>query len=156
MMHHNAQLLEKLFTSLDKHDHPAMADCYYSGATFKDIAFHLRNKKQIHAMWHMICEGDIRATAKVIHADDQAGQVELVGVYTFRETGNKVRNEIISHFKFRNGLIVEHDDSCDARKWADQAFKGPKGFLVGRSRSLRSLAARNKLTAFIEKHAEYK
>jgi hypothetical protein len=56
-MHANVVLLQKLFTSLNEHNHQAMADCYHAEAAFRDIAFDLRSKEQIHAMWQMICEG---------------------------------------------------------------------------------------------------
>lgn len=35
------------------------AACYHPDATFEDIAFPLRGKKQIHGMWHMIAETDL-------------------------------------------------------------------------------------------------
>ena len=66
-MHANAALLHRLFTALDHNDHPTMASCYHSAARFRDIAFDLRGRKQIHSMWHMICAGDIRATFEVVH-----------------------------------------------------------------------------------------
>ena len=156
MMHHNAQLLEKLFTSLDKHDHPAMADCYYSGATFKDIAFHLRNKKQIHAMWHMICEGDIRTSFDIVEVDDRTAKVKVVDDYTFRSSGRKVHNVVESRFWLRNGSIVAQQDTCDARDWAGMALGGVNGFLAGRLAFLRRAKARKTLDAFIGKHSEYK
>lgn len=33
-MHPNAALLRRLFRALDHHDHPTMAFCYHSAATF--------------------------------------------------------------------------------------------------------------------------
>jgi hypothetical protein len=61
-MHPHAALLEKLYKCLDGKDHEGMASCYCPEATFEDIAFNLRGKKQIHAMWHMIAETDLRAS----------------------------------------------------------------------------------------------
>jgi len=43
-MHSNAIVIERLFTSLDRHDHRAMADCYDENATFHDIAFDLNGR----------------------------------------------------------------------------------------------------------------
>src|ERR1700730_1499737 len=97
-MHPNAALLRRLFTALDHHDHLTMASCYHSAATFRDIAFDLRGSKQIHSMWHMICEGDIRASFELVHANDQDGRVKLLDTYTFGATkdppspGRRVRN----------------------------------------------------------------
>ncbi len=154
-MHANAVLLQRLFNSLDQHDHPAMAGCYHPAATFRDIAFDLRGRKQIHAMWHMICGGDIRATFDLVHADDHSGQVNLVDDYTFSSTGRRVHNVIDSQFRFRDGLIVEHCDFCDARVWSAMALGGASGLLAGRFRFLRSRKAREKLQGFVAKRPEY-
>jgi len=155
-MNKNALLIEKLFTSLDKHDHQSMAaDCYHSEARFTDIAFDLTGKKQIHAMWHLICEGDIRATLKTFEVDEQKGKADLVDEYTFSDTGRRVKNKIISNFKFENGLIVEQHDICDAEDWAAQALGGVKGFLAGKLGFLRSLKASKKLSKFIDKNPQY-
>jgi ketosteroid isomerase-like protein len=124
MANRNAELLDRLYTALDRHDHREMASCYHSDATFRDIAFDLRGKRLIHSMWHMISDTDIRAKFHVLQADDDRGTVELVDDYTFTSTGHAVHNVIASHFRFRNGLIIEHHDLCDARVWADMALGG--------------------------------
>lgn len=157
-MHPNAALLERLFTSLQHYDAKAMADCYNGDATFRDIAFDLHGKKQIHAMWGMICEPrKLKATFKVVQADDNTGRVSLIDDYVFSSTKLLVHNEIDSRFRFRNGLIVEHHDYCDERKWATMAMgPGIKGWLAGHLRIVRSLAARKKLRAFIKAHPEFK
>jgi hypothetical protein len=154
-MNANSKILNQLFSSLDRHDHQAMADCYDREATFRDIAFDLRGKTQVHAMWHMICETDIRTTFDLGQVDEQNGEVNVVDEYTFSSTGRKVRNVIRSQFRFRNGLIIEEQDLCDARLWAAMALGGVAGFLAGRFRFLRSLKARKMLRAFIERHPEY-
>jgi uncharacterized protein len=155
-MHTNAILLQRLFTSLDQHDHRSMADCYHPEARFTDIAFDLRGENKIHAMWHMICQGDIRATFELLDADDYNGRVSLVDDYTFTSTGHRVHNVIDSHFSFRDGRIIEHRDSCDPRVWAAMALGGTSGFFAGRFRFLRSFKAQKMLDAFIEEHPEYR
>jgi hypothetical protein len=124
-------------------------------ATFRDIAFDLRGKKQIHAMWHMICEGDIRATCRFVEANDDAGRAVVEDDYTFSATGRKVHNVIESHFRFRDGLIVEQRDYCDARRWAAMALGGIEGRLAGWFRLLRARKAREKLQAFLNNHPQY-
>src|ERR1700676_4477938 len=89
-MHANAMLLKRLFAALNEHDHRSMAECYHRESSFSDIAFDLRGKTEIHAMWHMICEGDITAAFDLVCADDRVGQVSLVDDYTFTPTGRKV------------------------------------------------------------------
>jgi ketosteroid isomerase-like protein len=149
-MHSNAELLKRLFTSLNRHDYEAMANCYQQDATFHDIAFDLHEKDKIRAMWQMICDGDIRATFEVASADDREGVAKVIGEYTFRETGRKVRNSIESRFRFRGGLIIEHVDSCDARAWAAAALGGISGFVAGRLRFLRAWKANSMLQPYLD------
>ena len=156
MAHPNADLLTRLFTSLARHDHEAMAACYHPDSTFTDIAFDLRGRRQIHAMWHMISEGDLRSTFIVRNADDRAGVAAVTDDYTFRATGKPVHNVIESHFRFRDGLIEEQRDFCDEKKWAEQALGGLPGFLAGRLRFVRSMKARQTLNKFIAAHPEYR
>jgi ketosteroid isomerase-like protein len=157
-MYNNAQLINTLYTSLNKHDHQSIADCYHPEATFEDIAFKLDGKNQIHAMWGMICRpgSDIKATFEVIHADDKTGEAKLIDDYTMSDTGRKVHNEITSYFKFQDGLIIEHHDVCDPKIWAEQALGGVTEFLAGRFHFLRSRKADEKLQAFIEANPEFK
>ncbi len=159
-MHPNALLLQRLFSSLNQHDHEAMAACYHSRATFTDIAFDLRGKEQIHAMWHMICQpddhtSDIRAMFHVIHADDRSGWVNLIDDYTFSSTGRPVTNVIDSHFTFENDLIMRQRDFCDPRAWAAMALGGVRGLFAAQFHFLRSLKARQMLLRFVDKHSEY-
>jgi len=159
-MHANALLLQRLFTGLNQHDHEVMAACYHLRATFTDIAFDLRGRKEIHAMWHMICApddrtSDIRATCNVVHADDLRGQVSLVDDYTFSSTGRRVHNVIDSNLRFEDGMIIQQHDVCDARAWAAMALPGVGGFLAGRFRILRSFKAQQMLKNFVNKHSEY-
>jgi SnoaL-like domain len=159
-MHTNAVLLQRLFSSLNQHDHEAMAACYHSQSTFTDIAFDLRGRQQIHAMWHMICQpddhtSDIRAMFHVIHADDRSGWVNLIDDYTFSSTRRKVTNVIDSHFTFEESLIVEQHDFCDPRAWAAMALGGARGFFATQFHYLRSLKARQMLHRFVDKHSEY-
>jgi hypothetical protein len=124
-----------------------MAACYHERATFRDIAFDLRGRDSIAAMWRMICSGDIKATVESIGGDADRTVATVVDVYTFSSTGRPVRNPIESHFRFEDGRIVEHIDHCDARQWASMAFGGVRGFIAGRSRWLRSRAAARKLAS---------
>jgi len=154
-MHPNAELLQQLYSNLDSHHPDAMADCYHPDATFHDIAFDLQGKDQIRSMWEMICSGDIRATFEIVSADAYVGVVNLVDRYTFSETQKPVVNPIESRFKFKDGLIIEHRDSCDAKAWATQALGPIIGFLPGRIRFLRAWKAKALLRAFIKAKAQH-
>jgi hypothetical protein len=147
--------LHRLFTALSAHDHQAMASCYHTNARFRDIAFSLAGIKQIHAMWHMISETDIRCTFEVVRADEEAGTVNLVDDYTFAPTGHSIHNIIVSQFRLKDGCILEHQDVCDARAWGRMALGGLAGFVAGRLRIVRSFQAQRLLRAFTAKHPEY-
>lgn len=153
-MNSHSLLLEKLFTCLNNKDHAGMAKCYQPDAIFKDIAFDLHGQKQIHAMWHMISESDLKATFKIIEVNDDIGRVQLIDDYTFRDTGRPVHNEIQSDFRFRDGLIIEHLDSCDSLKWGIQALGPAKGFISWLKPSIRQAKAKEKLEKFVSNHPE--
>lgn len=151
-MHPNEQLLTRLFQCLNAHDHNGLADCYHEDATFQDVAFTLRGKRQIHAMWDMACsdnktrvKSDIRATVKELSANESTGRVLVIDDYTFRDTGRKVHNQIVSTFEFSNGKIIKQRDDCNAALWASQAFGGFKGFLAGHVSFMRRYKAMRKL-----------
>jgi limonene-1,2-epoxide hydrolase len=149
--HANAVLLRRLFTSLQERNHQAMADCYAPSATFRDIAFDLRGGREIHAMWRMICTTTpVKVTIQQVEADDRGGRARIVDEYTFSDTQLPVVNPITSRFRFENGRIVEHRDECDARRWAEQAIGGVKGWLAGRVRPLRAWKATRKLRPYLE------
>jgi hypothetical protein len=129
-----------------------MGRCYDENACFRDIAFHLKGRKQICSMWHMICQGDIRCTFEVIAADDSEGVVRLLDEYTFTDTGRHVRNPIESRFRFARGKILSQSDACDSRAWATMALGGVSGYVAGRLRFVRAWKAHRKLAKFVREH----
>ena len=64
-MHPHTEVLTRLFTALDRHDHEAMAACYAENASFRDIAFKLQGRTRIHPNTHIITEGDNKTTIKI-------------------------------------------------------------------------------------------
>lgn len=158
MPQENARLLEKLFQALQSKNHATIADCYHQDASFIDIAFDLRGKKQIHAMWHMICDTDIKLTYNVENADERSGTARWEADYTFDDKGTKrkVHNELKSSFEFKEGLIIKHTDDCDTRKWAVQALGPVKGLAAWLLPPMRRKTAEAKLQGFIGRHPEYR
>jgi hypothetical protein len=148
--HANVALLRRLFAALQARDHEAMAKCYAPTATFRDIAFTLSNRREIHAMWRMICDTGVTVTVEHLDADDRTGHARTIDRYTFSDTGLPVVNQIQSRFEFENGAIVVHRDECDARRWAEQAFGGTlTGWVAGRFRPARAFKARKKLRRYL-------
>jgi uncharacterized protein len=154
-MESNRALLEKLYNGLERHDHDAMADCYHPDATFADIAFDLRGREQIHAMWHMIAESDLESTYSIESCNARDGVVGWIADYTFTDTGRRVHNVLRSRLVLNDGLIVEHRDDSDPWKWGLQALgpvKGPLAWLVP---AIRQRKAAEKLADFISRHPRY-
>jgi len=159
-MHPNHDLLDRLYTALNKRDHDAMAACYTPDAHFRDIAFDWDKRDGIHTMWRMICSREIHATFAIIDADETHGFAGAVFSYKFGASedpsrpGRPVCNPTISTFTFHKGRIVRQEDCCDAKAWARMAIgNGPKGFLAGRIRLLRSATAKAKVAAFLRREA---
>lgn len=151
-MHPNEQLLAKYFECLNDHDSKGMANCYHEEATFHDIAFNLNGKKQIYAMWDMICSdnsagvhSDIQVSVQKLSANDSTGKATTLQDYTYRDNGHNVHNKINSIFEFKEGLIIKQKDDCDPVCWANQAFGGIFGFVAGHFEFIRRLSAMNKL-----------
>ncbi len=148
-MHPNSALIRRLFEGLAGREAAVIAGCYDPDARFRDIAFDLHGREQIAAMWRMIMSGDIQVTLDSVEADDETGFARVTDEYTFRETGRRVRNPIQSRFRFRNGWIFSHLDTCDARAWATMAFgQGLIGFVAGHVRFARAFQAGRLLHKF--------
>ena len=149
-MHPNARLIEKLYSSLRDDKPDAAAACYAGDAHFEDIAFWLNGRDYILQMWRLVCSQKVRVSFDSVVADDQHGGANWVAKYTITETRRKVTNPTTAHFDFRDGLIVNHRDQCDAMAWATQAFPFPLNLAFGSIEPLRRGVARNKLKRFIE------
>jgi ketosteroid isomerase-like protein len=151
-MHPNAQILNRLFSALDRGDAKTMGACYAEDASFEDIAFTLDGRREIQAMWEMVAAVKPLATYKVLRADDSSGEADLLDSYTYRDTGRRVENPIRSSFRFRDGLIVRHEDSCDALRWGIQALGPVKGTLSWLLPFQRRKIAMHKLHQYLASH----
>jgi hypothetical protein len=146
-MHPNARLIETLFSSLRDNKPDAAAACYAADAHFEDIAFRLDNREWILQMWRLVCSRKVGVTFDSVVADDQKGGANWVARYMMKR--RKVTNVTTSRFTFRNGLIVNHLDHCDAMAWANQAFPFPLNRAFGSLEWLRRYTADKKLKKFI-------
>lgn len=149
-MHPNASLISTLYSSLRDDKPDAAAACYAADAHFEDIAFRLDGREWILQMWRLVCSGIVGVSFDSVIADDQKGGANWVARYTFTDTGRRVTYATTSHFTFRDGLIVNHVDRCDAMAWARQAYPFPKNLAAGLIGPLRRHVAHKKLKQFIE------
>jgi ketosteroid isomerase-like protein len=148
----NKETIERLYVAFADRNGSAMTACYAPGAHFRDPAFGDLEGDDIGAMWRMLTgrARDLEITLRDHDADERAGTAHWLARYTF-STGRRVENDIHARFSFdQDGLITDHVDDFDFRRWAGQAL-GPKGHLVALLSPLRSKAraqALSQLTTF--------
>jgi ketosteroid isomerase-like protein len=123
-----AEMIERLYAAMNAHDGEAMAGCYADDAVFEDPAFGELRHGRVKDMWRMLCARAEDLVVELRQHDDNSAH--WIATYTFR-TGRSVVNDIRARFSFApDGLIVEHRDDFDLRRWAAQAL-GPPVALLG-------------------------
>jgi hypothetical protein len=148
----NRATIERLYAAFADCNGAAMTACYAPGAHFRDPAFGDLEGDDIGAMWRMLTgrAKDLEIELREQDAGEESGSAHWIARYTF-STGRAVVNDIQASFRFTSdGLIVDHVDEFDFRRWAKQAL-GPSGNLVALLPPLRSKArakALEQLTAF--------
>jgi ketosteroid isomerase-like protein len=125
-------LIVALYDALGRGDGEAMAACYHPEARFSDPAFGELRGVEIGRMWRMLTSRATELEVELVdhQASDSSGSAHWIARYPFAATGRPVINDIRAEFRFRDGLIAEHDDRFDLRRWAAQAL-GPAGRLLG-------------------------
>lgn len=153
----NKETIKRLYTAFAERDGAAMTACYAPDAHFRDPAFGDLEGDDIGAMWRMLTgrARDLEIILREHDADERSGTAHWIANYTF-STGRHVENDIQARFDFGgDGLITDHVDDFDFRRWASQAL-GPKGNLVALLPPLRDKAraqALAQLTAFKREEA---
>jgi ketosteroid isomerase-like protein len=125
-------LIVRFYDALGRRDAAVMSACYAPDATFTDPVFGKLDAVETAAMWRMLCARgkDLRVVATGIHADAREGRAHWQATYSYGPTARHVVNEIDATFAFRRGLIVEHVDRFDLKRWATQAL-GLSGRVLG-------------------------
>lgn len=154
-MNDQEQLIHRFYEAFQRQDHEGMAQCYHRDVTFSDPVFQNLRGWKASAMWRMLCERaqDFSLEFREISADTTSGRAFWEADYLFSKTGNKVHNQIWAQFKFRDGLIVEHIDVFDLRKWMGMAlgFKGKVLGLLPPARAAVSRQAMASLDQYLDK-----
>lgn len=138
-MNENEKIIDKLYSALQDLDYEGMIDCYHPEATFEDPVFRLGTKNEIAGMWKMLCKRakGFELQYNGVRADGKEGEAQIKAKYLFSQTERMVHNQINAHFKFKDGLIIEQEDSFDFWKWSRQALGFP-GLLLGWSKFLQN------------------
>ncbi|HLA56492.1 MAG TPA: nuclear transport factor 2 family protein [Flavobacterium sp.] len=132
-MSNHHETIRDFYAAFTNHDAEAMARCYHSDIEFSDPVFGKLKGKTASDMWKMLIEkskGSLKIEFSNINADGDSGSAKWIAYYRFSKTNRDVANHIKAEFKFKDGLIIKHDDHFDLWKWSRQAF-GFKGLLLG-------------------------
>jgi ketosteroid isomerase-like protein len=126
------QTIERFYTAFDRKDGDAMAACYAPDVRFSDPAFGELHGEEAGDMWRMLTStpGALRVELHQHAAEGETGSAHWIAHYEFSKTGRHVVNDIRATFRFRDGLIAEHDDVFAFWRWSRQAL-GPAGLLLG-------------------------
>jgi len=136
----NRELIERFYAAFGECNGAAMTACYAPDAHFRDPAFGDLNGPEVGAMWRMLTgrATDLKIELHEHEAGEETGSAHWIARYTF-STGRPVVNDIQARFRFADGLIADHVDDFDFRRWARQAL-GPSGNLVALLPPLRKKA----------------
>ncbi len=125
-------LIERFYGAFAARDGDTMAACYTPDAKFSDPVFTDLRGPEPGAMWRMLTDRatDLRVELLEHGAEGDRGSAHWQAHYTFTQTGRPVMNDVHASFRFRDGLIAEHEDSFNFHGWARQAL-GASGLLLG-------------------------
>lgn len=122
----NRETIERLYAAFADCNGAAMTACYAPGAHFRDPAFGDLEGGDIGAMWRMLTgrAKDLKIELREHDAGEDSGSAHWIARYTF-STGRPVVNDVRASFRFTpEGLIADHVDEFDFRKWCKQALGG--------------------------------
>jgi len=127
----NAKLIAGLYAAMNHKDGEAMAQLYAPDGRFRDPAFGELTGAEAGDMWRMLTDRatDLEVELAEHGAEGDSGTAHWIATYTF-STGRHVVNDIHARFRFRDGLITDHEDSFSLWRWARQAL-GPAGLVLG-------------------------
>ena len=129
-----AELIERFYRAFQRRDPEGMAACYHKEVSFSDPVFVGLQGERAGNMWRMLAarSTDLEVSFRDIATDEAGatGRAHWEATYTFSQTGRKVHNVIDAKFRFRDGLIIDHNDSFSFWRWSRQAL-GPVGTIFG-------------------------
>jgi ketosteroid isomerase-like protein len=131
-MHPHAEVIEQFYRAFQQRDAEGMIACYHPNVTFADPVFRQLSSDQARAMWRMLTlrGKDLDVTWRDVAADGQTGSAHWTARYSFSQTGRTVENRVAARFQFRDGKIIDHQDTFDLWRWAGLAL-GLQGRLLG-------------------------
>jgi len=129
----NEQIIASFYNAFAVGDAETMAALYHNDVAFIDPAFGNLNGEEVRNMWRMLLsrnKSGIDIKYSNVEANETTGSVNWQATYMFGKPPRKVINKIHATFKFKDGLIIEHQDHFNMWTWSQQAF-GLPGYLLG-------------------------
>lgn len=126
----NKEVIKSFYSAFQKLDSKTMNSFLAEDIVFEDPAFGKLKGDEVKYMWQFLCENAKDFKMEFSEITDSSAHWEAH--YTFSQTGNTVHNIIDAKFKVKDGLIVNHQDDFDIKRWVKQAM-GPAIGLFGGS-----------------------
>ena len=127
-------IISNFYAAFAELDAEGMVAYYHDDIVFQDPAFGQQKGERAKNMWRMLCQSqkgkDFRMEYSDVTSKGIYARAHWEAHYNFSQTGRRVHNKIDASFKFKDGLIVQHDDSFNLHAWAKQAL-GFKGIVLG-------------------------
>jgi ketosteroid isomerase-like protein len=130
-MPNTTDLIHAFYQAFQRRDADTMTNSYHHEATFRDPVFTLQGS-DIGKMWKMLCEQakEFSLEYDQVKCSATDGSAHWEARYRFSATNHMVHNIINADFKFRDGLIYQHNDYFNFWRWSRQAL-GLPGILLG-------------------------
>ena len=131
-MDQNKEVITRFYKAFQKLDWITMQSCYHPLARFSDPVFQDLNGEDVKAMWQMLCGNAKNFSLQFsdIISEGDKGKCRWDAWYTFSKTGRQVHNVIHANFRFKDGLIIEHNDNFNFWRWSRMAL-GLSGVFLG-------------------------
>ena len=143
-------VVERFYQALQRGDAAGIRAVYAPGVVYSDPVFgELRGRRAL-TMWEMFCAREERLGVAYsgVRADGEGVRAHWVASYSFGARSRPVENSIESRFMVVDGLITQHHDDFDVRRWAGQAL-GTMGRALGGTPPLRR-ALRRRTVAMLD------
>lgn len=134
------ELIEKFYTCFSNGDYKGMTACYHSDIVFQDCVFGTLKGQRVFKMWEMLLSksaGNSKINFHSIETSSEHGSANWSAEYEYGVKKRKVVNVVQAKFKFKDGFIIEHQDTFNLWNWTKQAL-GPVGYLMGWSNFMKN------------------
>jgi SnoaL-like domain len=145
------QTVQRVYESV-KNDEPAMAaECYSDDASYRDLAFNLKGKTLIAAMWRLVCSRRPKVEYESSDIRTEGSEVKGRWIFDYKFRGkHPVHNEMNSTFAFCGGKILVHHDEASRWAWSKQALGVPMAIVVTVLPILLRIQAKHELRKFMK------